>query len=53
MFRWFFPGVLCESVVFTEVRRRLRVLSVGEDRDYSSVTEVMSKVLVEAVLIEV
>ena len=25
--RWFFPGVFCESVVFTEVRRRSRVLA--------------------------
>ena len=38
-------------VVFTEVRRRSR--SVGGGRDYSSVTEVTSKVLMEAVLIEV
>ena len=53
MFRWFFPGVFCESVVFTEVRPRSRVLSVGRGRDYSTVTEVMSKVLAEAVLIEV
>ena len=54
MFRWFFfPGVFCESVVFTEVQRRSRVLSVGRGRVYSSVTEVTSKVLVEAVLIEV
>ena len=45
--------MFCESVVFTEVRRRLRVLSVGRGRDYSSVTEVTSKVLAEAVLIEV
>ena len=30
----FFPGVFCESVVFTEVRRRSR--SVGGGRDYSS-----------------
>ena len=52
VFRWFFPGVFCESVVFTEVRRRSRVLSVGRGRDYSSVTEVTSKVLAEAVLIE-
>ena len=49
----FFPGVFCESVVFTEVRRRSRVLIVGGGRDYSSVTEVTSKVLAEAVLIEV
>ena len=47
----FFPGVFCESVVFTEVRQRSR--SVGGGRDYSSVTEVTSKVLAEAVLIEV
>ena len=40
------------SVVFTEVRRRSRVLSVGGGRDYSSVTEVTSKVSAEAVLIE-
>ena len=54
MFRWFyFPGVFFESVVFTEVRQRSRVLSVGGGRDYSSVTEVTSKVLAEAVLIEV
>ena len=54
VFRWFyFPGVFCESIVFTEVRQRSRVLSVGGGRDYSSVTEVTSKVLAEAVLIEV
>ena len=53
VFRWFFPGVFCESVVFTEVRRGSRVLSVGGGRDYSSVTEVTSKVWAEAVLIEV
>ena len=47
------PRSVCESVVFTEVRRRSRVLSVGGGRDYSSVTEVTSKVLAEAVLIEV
>ena len=34
VFRWFFPGVFCESVVFTEVRRK--VACVGEGRDYSS-----------------
>ena len=45
--------MFCESVVFTEVRQRSHVLSVGGGRDYSSVTEVTSKVLVEAVLIEV
>ena len=49
----FFPRVFCESVVFTEVRHGSRVLSVGGGRDYSSVTEVTSKVLAEAVLIEV
>ena len=43
----FFPGV------FTEVRQRSRVLSVGGGHDYSSVSEVTSKVLAEAVLIEV
>ena len=53
VFIWFFPGVFCESVVFTEVRRRSRVLSVGGGHDYSSVTEVTSKVLAEVVLIEV
>ena len=42
--------MFCESVVFTEMRRRSRV---GGGSDYSSVTEVTSKVLVEAVLIEV
>ena len=41
-----------EREVFTEVRRRSRVLSVGGGRDYSSVTEVTSKVSAEAVLIE-
>ena len=53
MFRWLFPGVFCKSVVFTEVRQGSRVLSVGGGRDYSSVTEVTSKVLAKAVLIEV
>ena len=42
VFTWFFPGVFCESVVFAEVRRRSRVLSVDGGRDYSSVTEVTS-----------
>ena len=41
--------MFCESVVFTEVRRRSRVLSIGGGCDYSSVTEVTSKVLAEAV----
>ena len=45
--------MFCESVVFTEVRRRSRVLNVDGGRDCSSVTEVTSKVLAEAVLIEV
>ena len=49
----FSPGVFCESVVFTEVRRRSSLLTVGGGRDYSSVTEATSKVLAEAVLIEV
>ena len=40
VFRWFFPGVFCESVVFTEVRRRSR--SVGGGRVYSGVTRVTS-----------
>ena len=53
VFKWFFPGVFCESVVFTEVRRRSRALSFGGGRDYSRVTEVTGKVLAEAVLIEV
>ena len=39
--------------MFSEVRRGARVLSVGGGRDYSSVTEVTSKVLAVAVLIEV
>ena len=42
--------MFCESVVFTEVRRRS--CSVGGGRDYSSVTEVTSKVSAEAVLVE-
>ena len=37
--------------MFTEVRRRSR--NVGGGSDYSSVTEVTSKVLAEAVLIEI
>ena len=45
--------MFCESVVFTEVRRRSRVLNVDGGHDCSSVTEVTSKVLAEAVLIEV
>ena len=45
--------MFCESVVLTEVRRRSRAVSVGGGRDYSSVIEVTSKVLAEAVLIEV
>ena len=45
--------MFCESVMFTEVRRRSRVSIVGGGCDYSSVTEVTSKVLAEAVLIEV
>ena len=45
--------MFCESVMFTEVRQRSHVLSVGGGRDCSSVTEVTSKVLAEAVLIEV
>ena len=44
--------MFCESVVFTEVGQRSRVLSVGGGHDYSSVTVVTSKVLAEAVLIE-
>ena len=43
--------MFCELVVFTEVRRRSR--SVGGGRNYSSVPEVTSKMLAEAVLIEV
>ena len=53
MFQGFFPGVFCESVVFTEARRRSHVSGVGGGRDYSSVTEVTRKMLAEAVLIEV
>ena len=45
----FFPGVLCESVVFTEVRRRSR--SVGGGRLYSGVTEVTSEVSTEVVFV--
>ena len=45
----FFPGVFCESVVFTEVRRRSR--SVGGGRDYFSVTEVTSEVSTEVVFV--
>ena len=45
--------MFCESVVYTEVRRRSRVLSVGGGHDYSSVTAVTSKMLAEAVLMEV
>ena len=49
VFRWFFPGVFCESVVFTEVRRRSR--SVGGGRVYSGVTEVTSEVSTEVVIV--
>ena len=49
VFRLFFPGVFCESVVFTEVRRRSR--SVGGGRVYSGVTEVTSEVSTEVVFV--
>ena len=49
VFRWFFPGVFCESVVFTEVRRRSR--SVGGGRVYSGVTEVTSEASTEVVIV--
>ena len=45
----FFPGVFCESVVFTEVRRRSR--SVGGGRVYSGVTEVTREVSTEVVIV--
>ena len=45
----FFPGVFCESLVFTEVRRRSR--SVGGGRVYSGVTEVTSEVPTEVVIV--
>ena len=52
MFRWlFFPRVFCESVVFTEVRRRSRVLSVGGGRVYSGVTEVTSEASTEVEIV--
>ena len=46
VFRWFFPGVFCESVVFTEVRR-----SVGGGRVYSGVTRVTSEASTEVVIV--
>ena len=49
VFRWFFPGVFYESVVFTEVWRRSR--SVGGGRVYFSVTEVTSEVSTEVVFV--
>ena len=49
VFRWFFPGVFCESVVFTEVRRRSR--SVGGGRVYSGVTRVTSEASTEVVIV--
>ena len=41
--------MFCESVVFTEVRRRSR--SVGRGRVYSSVTRVTSEVSTEVVFV--
>ena len=49
VFRLFFPGVFCESVVFTEVRRRSR--SVGGGRVYSGVTEVTSEASTEVEIV--
>ena len=42
--------MFCESVVFTEVRRRSR--SVGGGRDYFSVTEVTREVSTEVVFVK-
>ena len=44
----FFPGVFCESVVFTEVRRRSRVLA---EAVIILVTEVTSEVPTEVVFV--
>ena len=44
----FFPGVFCESVVFTEVRRRSRVLA---EAVVILVTEVTSEVSTEVVFV--
>ena len=48
VFRWFFPGVFCESVVFTEVRRRSCVLA---ETVIILVTEVTSEVSTEVVFV--
>ena len=48
VFRWFFPGVFCESVVFTEVRRRSRVLA---EAVFILVTEVTSVVSTKVVFV--
>ena len=48
VFRLFFPGVFCESVVFTEVRRRSRVLA---EAVIILVTEVTSEVPTEVVIV--
>ena len=45
---FFFPGVFCESVVFTEVRRRSRVLA---EAVIILVTEVTSEVSTEVVFV--
>ena len=45
---FFFPGVFCESVVFTEVRRRSRVLA---EALIILVTEVTSEVSTEVVFV--
>ena len=47
-FRWFFPGVFCESVVFTEVRQRSHVLV---EAVIILVTEVTSEVSMEVVFV--
>ena len=48
VFRLFFPGVFCESVVFTEVRRSSRVLA---EAVIILVTEVTSEVSTEVVFV--
>ena len=46
--RWFSQGVFCESVVFTEVRRRSRVLA---EAVIILVTQVTSEVSTEVVIV--
>ena len=48
VFRWFFPGVFCESVVFTEVQRRSRMLA---EAVIILVAEVTSKISTEVVFV--